>query len=150
MGAASLNWEPSRPGKATCSLVIRDFCFPVSKYTALLLEIADVLTRGQLVHSDHLLTPGPAVPTKAQEGGVPVLDGTVSQGHGDSRHTSCQSSAFKRVCAKWKGKLERAGVSINMNHFSSPETHYSISLTVPNTTCFELRVLFVYILFIYF
>lgn len=42
----------------------------MSKYTALLLERADVLTRGQLVHSDHLLTPGPAVPTKAQEGSL--------------------------------------------------------------------------------
>lgn len=72
----------------------------MSKYTALLLERADVLTRGQLVHSDHLLTPGPAVPTKAQEGGVTVLDGVVSQGHGARRHTSRQASAFRRVCAK--------------------------------------------------
>ena len=65
----------------------------MSKCTALLLETADVLTRGQLVHSDHLLTPGPAVPTKAQEGGVPEIDG-------DRHHTSRQSGAFKRVCAK--------------------------------------------------
>lgn len=72
----------------------------MSKCTALLLETADILTRGQLVHSDHLLTPGPAVPTKAQEGGVPEIDGTGSQGHGDRHHTSRQSGAFKRVCAK--------------------------------------------------
>lgn len=122
----------------------------MSKYTGLLLERADVLTREQLVHNDHLLTPGPAVPTKAQEGGVAVLEGMVSQGHGVRCHTSRQSSAFKRVCAKREGKLERGGVSINMNHFSSPETHYSISVIVPNTTHFELRVLFVCILFIYF
>ena len=72
----------------------------MSKYTALLLERADILTRGQLVHSDHLLTPGPAVPAKAQEGGVTALDGVVSQGHGARRHTSHQASAFRRVCAK--------------------------------------------------
>lgn len=122
----------------------------MSKYTGLLLERADLLTRGQLVHSDHLLTPGPAVPTKAQEEGVAGLEGMVSQGHGVRCHTSHQPSAFKRVCAKREGKLARGGVSINMNHFSSPETHYSISVIVPNTTHFELRVLFVCILFIYF
>ena len=55
----------------------------MSKCTVLLLGRVEALkTRGQLVLSDHLLTTGPAAPTKPEEGGVPVSYGTVSQGHG--------------------------------------------------------------------
>ena len=51
---------------------------------------------GTTLHVSPVLSRG----SVQNEGGVPEIDGTGSQGHGDRHHTSRQSGAFKRVCAK--------------------------------------------------
>lgn len=121
----------------------------MSKYTALLLERADILTRGQLVHSDHLLTPSPTVPASKhrREGSLTAQLGWSARATVPAPHLT-PGQCWEVLC-KMRRQTGEGGVSINMNHFSSPETHYSLSLTVPNTTCFELRALFVFYVFIF-